>query len=47
MNTTSIAPEADGKQGIFTLDGRRVDAARVSDLPAGIYIVNGKKLMVK
>lgn len=52
-NTTGIAPEltvtpeADGKQGIFTLDGRRVDAARVSDLPAGIYIVNGKKLMVK
>lgn len=50
--TTSIkAPEkkavrpADGK--IYTLSGKLVVASKVSDLPKGLYIVNGKKVLVK
>lgn len=50
--TTSIkAPErktvrrTDGK--IYTLSGKLVVASKVSDLPKGLYIVNGKKVLVK
>ncbi len=32
---------------IFTLSGQRVFVERLSDLPRGIYIVNGKKLLVQ
>lgn len=33
--------------GIYTLDGRLLRASSTSDLPAGIYIVNGKKTAIK
>ena len=34
--------------GVFTLDGKLVrKSANVSNLPAGIYIVNGVKTIVK
>lgn len=32
---------------IFTLSGQRVFVEKLSDLPRGIYIVNGKKLLVQ
>ncbi len=32
---------------IYTLSGQRVFAEKLSDLPRGIYIVNGKKLLVQ
>lgn len=35
-----------GKAVIYTLDGRRVET-EVQNLPAGIYIINGKKVMVE
>ena len=35
-----------GKAIIYTLDGRRVET-EVQNLPAGIYIINGKKVMVE
>lgn len=37
---------ANGKAVIYTLDGRRVET-EAKDLPAGIYIINGKKVMVE
>lgn len=42
--------EAAGKaaQGVFTLSGQRIsDTAGLDKLPAGMYIVNGKKYMVE
>lgn len=33
------------RQGIFTLDGRRLNAQSVSQLPPGVYIVNGRKIV--
>ena len=32
---------------IYTLNGVRLDTAKPSDLPTGIYVVNGKKYIVK
>ena len=32
------------KSGVYTLDGRRVNA---DDLRPGLYIINGKKVMIK
>jgi hypothetical protein len=32
------------KSGVYTLDGRRVNA---DDLRPGLYIINGKKVVVK
>ena len=36
-----------GKTAIYTLDGKRLNATNAADLPKGIYIINGKKVMVK
>lgn len=30
---------------IYTVDGRRVNAATVDELPAGVYVVNGRKVV--
>lgn len=35
------------KQGIYTISGVRLNATTTKELPAGIYIVNGKKVIVK
>ena len=37
----------DGDGFYYDLQGRRVDASRFSSLKKGIYIVDGKKMMVK
>ncbi len=42
--TDSTAPAA---QSIYTLDGRKVNAATTKGLPAGLYIVDGRKVLVK
>lgn len=36
-------------QGIYTISGQRIsgDASKLSSLPKGLYIVNGKKMVVK
>ncbi len=42
VSTDNHAPSA-----IFTLDGRKLQAKSVEELPAGAYIVNGNKVIVK
>ena len=46
-----IAPVVAGQQpttdAIYTLDGVKLNATSLQDLPSGIYIVNGKKYVVK
>ena len=37
----------DGANVIYTINGKRLNTTAVSNLPAGIYIVNGKKVLVK
>ena len=36
-----------GATGVFTLDGRRVDASGSRNLPKGMYICNGRKFVVR
>ena len=38
---------ADGENKIYTIEGVRVNANDLESLPAGLYIVNGKKVVVK
>ena len=48
--TTAIHPITDAPTAPFrayTLDGRRVNAASQGELKKGIYIINGRKVMVK
>ncbi len=33
--------------GIYTLQGQRIDASSVEELPRGLYIVNGRKMVVR
>lgn len=42
---TTVKRSSENK--IFTLSGQRVFVEKLSDLPRGIYIVNGKKLLVQ
>ena len=35
------------QSGIYNIDGRKIDATNIKQLPAGVYIVNGKKVIVK
>lgn len=47
---TAIATNEANKpveKGIYTIDGRKLNATSTNNLPAGIYIVNGKKVVVK
>ena len=37
----------DTSKGIYNLQGIRMQASKLEDLPAGLYIVNGKKIVVK
>ena len=41
------ARPATGAKGIYTISGRRVNATDTTALPAGLYIVDGKKTLVK
>lgn len=43
----SIIAAKQGKTDIYTLDGKRLNAANAADLPKGVYIINGKKHVVK
>lgn len=42
----SIAAES-GEKAIYTIQGIRVNNAAIETLPAGLYIINGKKVLVK
>ena len=42
---TRLADEAPKAKGVFDLNGRRCDATRA--LPAGVYIIDGTKTIVK
>ena len=43
-----IATEADASAAVYTLMGVRVGTrAQLSTLPAGIYVLNGQKVIVK
>lgn len=39
--------DAQAPAAIYTVDGRRVEKTNVNDLPRGLYIVNGKKVIIK
>ena len=49
--TTRISSVSDDKShmqsGIYGIDGRKIDATNIKQLPAGVYIVNGRKVIVK
>ena len=49
--TTHISSVSDDKNhmqsGIYGIDGRKIDATNIKQLPAGVYIVNGRKVIVK
>ena len=46
-----IAPVVAGQQAkpaaIYTLDGVKLNATSLRDLPSGVYVINGKKVIVK
>ena len=46
INQTIISPKEKGKHEIFTLDGRSM-GYNIATLPKGIYIVNGKKMVIR
>ena len=46
-NVNAIQTEKHGKTAIYTLDGKRLSTTNAADLPSGIYIINGKKVVVK
>ncbi len=46
LDIVTVADESPMKSGIFTLDGLRLSAP-FDRLPAGIYVKNGKKILVK
>ena len=37
----------DTSKGIYNLQGMRLSATSINDLPAGLYIINGKKVAIK
>ena len=37
----------DTSKGIYNLNGVRLSATSLDELPAGIYISNGKKIVIK
>ena len=46
IHSAATAP-ASKAAGIYTLSGRRVSATSTDQLPAGLYIIDGKKTLVK
>ena len=45
IGTLVAEPAAGKRQGVFTLQGQKITDTR--NLPAGVYIVNGRKVLVK
>ena len=48
---SNVSTDVEGSCNVYSIDGMRVksaaDSSAISSLPAGIYIVNGKKMIVK
>ena len=44
-----LTADCDADSGIYTLQGHKIDLAgrKLSDLPKGVYIINGKKQLIK
>ena len=47
IHQIETAEKRPSENKIYTLSGQRVFVEKLSDLPRGIYIVNGKKLLVQ
>lgn len=48
ISTTHISNDGDKSNSIiYTLDGKRLPSTNVKDLPKGIYVINGKKVMLR
>ena len=47
INNATADKENHAKVGIYSIDGRKIDATNIKQLPAGVYIVNGRKVIVK
>ena len=43
----AVSTDKQGNTAIYTLDGKRMNTTNAADLPKGIYIVNGKKVVIK
>ena len=44
---TVLAPAAPKRTGIYDLYGRRLEVVDPSELPTGLYIIDGRKQWVK
>lgn len=47
IDAVTTTQPAKAARGIYTISGRRVNATDITALPAGLYIVDGKKTLVK
>ncbi len=49
ISSPTITAEQTGKKGIYSIDGRKItdDLQHIDQLPAGLYIINGKKHAVR
>ena len=47
IDAVTTTQPAKAARGIYTISGRRVNATSTTALPAGLYIVDGKKTLVK
>lgn len=47
IHQIDTAAKRANEKNIYTLSGQRIFAEKLSNLPSGIYIVNGKKVLVK
>jgi hypothetical protein len=45
INNIKMDKTTDTSKGIFKLNGVRMQATSLLDLPSGLYIVNGKKIV--
>ena len=45
--TDEAIDKIDTSKGIYNLQGVRMQATSLNELPAGLYIVNGKKVMIR
>ena len=47
INSVKTDSSTKASKGIFTLSGQRLPVAHLDQLPSGLYIVNGKKIVTK